>query len=91
MAYFAPCVSASERNRRWTASREQQPTAGSRTASWTGIAVAAADVCETERRPAADSTPRKPRQTERRPAAKAVKLTGLDPLNAQTQASNAVS
>jgi hypothetical protein len=73
------------------ASRGQQPTAGSRTTCWTGTTVAAAAVCETERRPAADSAPRKPRQTKRRPAAKEVKLTGLDPLNAQTQASNAVS
>jgi hypothetical protein len=73
------------------ASRGQQPTAGSRTTRWTGTAVAAAAICETERRPAADSAPRKPQQTERRPAAKAVKLTGLDPLNAQTKATNAVS
>jgi hypothetical protein len=73
------------------ASRGQHPTVGSRTACWMGTTVAAAAVCETERRPAADSAPRKPRRTERRPAAKAVKLTGLDPLNAQTEASNAVS
>jgi hypothetical protein len=66
------------------ASRGQQPTAESRTARWTGTAVAAAAVCETERRPATDSAPRKPWQTERRPATKAVKLTGLDPLNTQT-------